>query len=249
MNCYPLPEVTCGSLINDSCVIITETWPLCFPGSVPACYRQSDYNTAAGTLICSLNTNVTNILASIGNLTTLTGCTNITPSGTTLNAQLQTIYNYLCSLQTNLNLPIVGLNLHCLQDPCGTPIGTLGQLLQAIVNELCLETGAQVYEVLITQVGTTAPTISYLNNTVDPGNTNLTWLRTGAGTYTLTASGSLAGIFGSPYIQIGPLTSFGKQVIYTITSSSTITFQTGIGATATLQDSVFNNTSLLIKIY
>ena len=251
MNCSPLPEVTCGSLYNDSCVVYTGIWPSCFSGG-SSCYRQSEFNQATGTLLCSLNTTVQGITNSIGNLSTLTGCTNITPSGTTINTQLQTIYNYLCSLQTNLNLPITGLNLRCLQDPCGTPIGTLGQVLQAIINQLCLETGPQHYEILLTQSGVTSPTQVSLNNTIDPGNVNLTWTRTGVGSYTLTASGSLSGIFGSPnkvYIQIGPLNSFGKSVVYTITNTSTITFQTGISTTAVLQDGIFNNTSLLIKIY
>ena len=57
MNCSPLPEVTCGSLYNDSCVVYTGIWPSCFSGG-SSCYRQSEFNQATGTLLCSLNTTV-----------------------------------------------------------------------------------------------------------------------------------------------------------------------------------------------
>jgi hypothetical protein len=76
-------------------------------------------------------------------LTTLTGCASITPVKTTVHAEFQNLYDAVCSLKTDLSLPITGIDTKCLVDPCGDPIATLGELLQAMVDAICC-IGAEV---------------------------------------------------------------------------------------------------------
>lgn len=274
MNCNPAPTVTCGDTYNDSCVVITGTWPACLPVTAGPCYRQSDYNLAVGNLLCALGTvvlgptvpialpvtlptGVTGILSSI-TLTALTGCSTplaITPVKTTVESEFQNIYNILCAnLPVSLNTPIVtgsapGLNLKCLQDPCGTPIGTLGGVLQALINNVCADEGL-VFEALLSQVGTSAPALTILADTLDPTEANITATRTGIGQYVLTANLTyLPNGFpaGQTTVYIGSARSFTNQVIAYWQSSSQIVIQTAISGSNA--DGILSNTSIKIEIY
>lgn len=138
MNCRPKPVTTCGSLINDTCVVYTGPWPSCFPNQGEDCYRQSEFNEAAGTLICELVESVQTLEAST-DLSDLSGCAAFEPVKTTVKAEFQNIYNVLCDYKVDLNTPLNGsIDLKCLQASCPeTPITTLKDLLQALVDSHC----------------------------------------------------------------------------------------------------------------
>jgi len=142
MNCRPAPENTCGTLLNDSCVVITGSWPFPCEAPVSGCYRQSEFNEYVGPKLCTLSGYVTTLRSSV-DLSTLTGCASLTPVKTTVHAEFQNLYTAVCSLKTDLSLPITGIDTKCLVDPCGDPITTLGELLQAMVDAICC-IGAEV---------------------------------------------------------------------------------------------------------
>jgi hypothetical protein len=146
MNCRPSPEESCGTLLNDSCIVITGTWP--FPCSQPVltgCYRQSEFNQAAGEQICLVYGYTYSILGSITgsgeNPTLVTGlknCDNSAKTPTTIQANFQTLYTQICDLKADLSLPLNGaVKMKCLRNDCCTPIATLGELLQALVDAYC----------------------------------------------------------------------------------------------------------------
>lgn len=265
MNCQPAPEITCGTTIFDACVNISGTWPACFPTGVGPCYRQSDWNLAASNLLCTLAnavagpnpitipivlpTGVTSILSSM-TLTGLTGCTTppitLTPIKTTVAAEFQNIYDILCAnLPVSLNTPLVlgaapGLNLKCLQDPCGVPIATLGGLLQALINAEC-GTQVQTYTATITQTGASAPVATVLQNTFTVSGITLTWARTGAGVYTLTATGGTPFTANKTTLLVGSV----APAAFSFTRTST----TVIALTSGGVDGQFLETTVEIKVY
>lgn len=263
MNCNPTPEITCGFVHPDSCVGITMSNPTngitainwgCFmpSGYLTSCWRQSEFNFYAGNQICVNTTAIAAIEEQLGYSGTLglSGCTGFTPSNTTIEAEFQAIYTQLCTFQYDLDQPINtgagGINLKCLADPCGIPIGTLGQLLQAIINSVCAEDGL-VYEALLFQSGTTAPTSTILADTLDVTESFLTFSYISTGTYRLVASGPITLPTGHVSIFVGSQLQIGQQVIANLTAPNTITIHTASGGTLT--DGILNNTSLLIKVF
>lgn len=137
MNCKPKPVITCGTTISDTCVIYTGPWPSCFPNpNDETCFRQSEWNEAASDLLCALKAAVENIESSID--LDASGCSGLTPVNTTVKAEFQNVYNAICALRADLSLPLNGaVDTKCLQDPCGDPIATLGDLLQAMIDAIC----------------------------------------------------------------------------------------------------------------
>lgn len=137
MRCNPKPVVTCGTTINDTCVNFTGVWPTCYPNPDDEdCFRQSEFNEATGDLICQLLGDVTDIQESI-DLDSLTACEGIIPSKTTVVAEFQQLYDLVCGIKLDLNLPITGLTIpECIKDPCDNTPDTLGTLLQAILNKI-----------------------------------------------------------------------------------------------------------------
>ena len=266
MNCQPSPEVTCGSTYQDACVNITGTWPACFPTTAGPCYRQSDYNTAAGNLLCNLATitfgpsftlpvtlptGVTSILSSI-TLTGLTGCLSplvLTPVKTTVAAEFQNIYNILCAnLPVSLNTPLAlgpapGLNLRCLIDPCGVPISTLGGLLQALINCCCsTEDSELVYESSLSQVAA-APVSTVLENT----GFSLTFSKTAVGSYLVTASGAGVFLTNKTTVLVGSARNPLWQILAYPTSTTTIVIETY--ASGVLADNLLDQTAFKIKVH
>lgn len=137
MNCNPSPEITCPDIIYDSCVKVSVTVPACLQIQGATCYRQSEVNTQVFNKVCAINASVETIQESI-DLSTLTGCTDLNPVKTTVVAEFQNVYDAICALRADLSLPLNGaIDTKCLVDPCDNPIGTLGELLQAIVNKVC----------------------------------------------------------------------------------------------------------------
>lgn len=145
MNCNPSPEVTCPDTIYDSCVKVTVDVPACLQIQGATCYRQSEVNTQVFNKVCALDASVTSILNSISGtgsnpilVTGLKNCDNSTKTPATINATFQDLYTKICNLKADLSLPLNdAIDTKCLVDPCGDPISTLGELLQAIVNKVC----------------------------------------------------------------------------------------------------------------
>ena len=245
MNCSPDPEVTCGTTLPDTCIIFTGTFPPCLPGG-ETCYRQYDFNSQVGTLLCTLDADVTTILDSI-DLTGLTGCTGITPIKGTVVAEFQNLYSIVCDLQTNLNLPIVGLNLQCLQNPCGGNIGTLGALLQALIDAQCdTPGGPMVYRAVLDSTGTTAPVVSVLENGFAFNGITIAYSYGSAGVYTITASSPIF-VHNKTFILIGEGHTLNSQIKAFVATANTITILTGSSGSAA--DSILNGTALEIRVY
>jgi hypothetical protein len=134
MNCRPAPEVTCGSIVPDTCVPVTIVWPGCFPDT--DCPRQSDFNTIVGNYVCNLRSRVTTIEESI-DLTSLSPTCHDTGINKTVHGEFANIYDVICNLGVGLDTPVTGLTIPaCLVEPCGDPF-TLGTLLNAMMAKLC----------------------------------------------------------------------------------------------------------------
>lgn len=268
MNCTPNPEVTCGLTMNDTCINITGIWPSCFPTTAGPCYRQSDFNGSVGSFICnilttiggvgspvvplSLPSGVVSIISSI-NLSTLTACPTgpvpISPIKTTVTAEFQNIYNILCeNLSIDLSTPLVlgtapGLDLKCLQDPCGAPIATLGNLLQALINESC-DGSTGEYTATITQSGAGNPVATELVNTIGPAS----WTRTAAGTYSLTISGTPFQP-NKTFVLIGTSHNRNTEVLRAFRISATAIQVTTDSVAGTPADGILGETTIQIKTY
>lgn len=72
----------------------------------------------------------------------------MTEGAITLRSVIETHGTELCSLRTRVaaleartlasfNISDLNLNIGCLEDPCGSPITTLGPLLQALITRSC----------------------------------------------------------------------------------------------------------------
>lgn len=120
-----------------------------------------------------------------------------------------------------------------------------------LINKPSLPSGT-TYQALVSQSGTSAPTATVGEN--DFGGTTFTWARTGAGTYTLTAS---AATFTSGKTAVinsqlnNPLANF----TYTVTSSTVITIKTTLNSILTLiltptnTDALLSNTMVYVIVY
>ena len=134
MNCKPKPTVTCGSTNFDTCIVYTGP-KFCFLNQDDDCFRQNEFNEAAGTLLCDLSGRVEAIEDNI-DLTDLSGCDAV-PAQNTVKEAIQELYTAVCSIKVDLNLPVTGLTIPaCIKDPCDNTPTTLGTLLQGILDQL-----------------------------------------------------------------------------------------------------------------
>ena len=145
MNCNPKPEATCGTLLNDTCIVFTGPWPECF-SQEDSCHRQSEFNSEAGTMLCAHNTQLTQIFNSLGGVgndavvTGLKNCDNTDKPDVTIQENFQALYDEVCAINIDLNLPIPDGTLTipaCIQNPCDPLPFTLKTLLQAILDQIC----------------------------------------------------------------------------------------------------------------
>ena len=72
---------------------------------------------------------------------TATSCLDY-PREATHEQVLETLDSAICTIQSTqvtnpLDLPIIGIDVNCLQTQCGTQITTIKELLQALVNVAC----------------------------------------------------------------------------------------------------------------
>lgn len=86
--------------------------------------------------------------------------------------------------------------------------------------------GYKAREILATQSATAAPTEVILNNQF-PSTTTFTWARTSAGLFTLTA-GAATFTAGKTSVVIGGLGDGLYSIKYTVTSTTVLTFQSGL---------------------
>lgn len=242
MQCNPSPEITCGTINYDSCIVYTGVWPSCFPGE--SCPRQSDFNLSAATLICDLQSKLNCLLTSVTGSTTPDSscnvkglsCGTVPISDGTVKENFQAIYNQLCNLTFNIQLPATGLDLGCLAIPCSTTPPTIGQVLQALIVNACDSTGnPKIYRAILTQSGTAAPTVVVLENTVG----NIVWTRSSTGIYV----GTLYAAFqpGKVFLVLGAsinavTSSFTRTTLNTVTINTTT-------------DGILSETAVEIRVY
>lgn len=116
------------------------------------------------------------------------------------------------------------------------------------------------YQTIVTQTGTAAPTVSGGFTPVNTysGTPTLTWARTSAGVYTLTASAAIFSTSGKTGIFIAPLTNLNASIRGVVTSSTVITLTTAVqsvavlgllGLTTTNTDALLSNTMIYIQTY
>jgi len=135
MNCRPKPQTTCGTLLNDTCVVYTGP-KFCFLNQEEDCYRQNEFNEAAGALLCDISGRVDTIESDI-DLSDLLGCSALQAKATVKEA-IQELYTVVCDIKTDLDIPIVGLTIpDCITNPCSPTPFTLGTLLEAIMAKVC----------------------------------------------------------------------------------------------------------------
>lgn len=124
-----------------------------------------------------------------------------------------------------------------------------------IATALAAVMPASSYQAIVTQTGTSAPTVvGGVNNY--PSGTTFTWARTSAGVYTLTAS---AAVFTSKTsVVLGSLNNLNSSYKAVVTSSTVITITTAIGSllglgllglTATNTDALLTATQVTVQTY
>ena len=98
---------------------------------------------------------------------------------------------------------------------------TIQQIVDLATNTGTL--GYTVYSGIISQVTTSAPTVTVLQNTITG---TMTWARTGAGVYTLTNSGTpFTNLKTMVFVNVGDGEP-NQMIMWTRTSSSVITLKT-----------------------
>ena len=100
-----------------------------------------------------------------------------------------------------------------------------------------------VYMALLSQTGTDAPVPTIIQNTIG----NIVWTRDGLGNYT----GTLAGAFTTNKTTAIIQNNYGGQKSYTIyrNDENSVTVQTGVAASATLEDELLYETTIEIRVY
>ncbi len=144
MNCNPNPEATCGTLLNDTCVVFTGPWPECF-SQEDSCHRQSEFNSEAGIMLCEHDAMLTQLYSSLEGtgtalVTGLKNCDNTDKADKTIQENFQEVYDQICDINIDLNLPIPEGTLEipaCIENPCDPLPFTLKTLLQAILDQIC----------------------------------------------------------------------------------------------------------------
>ena len=138
MNCKPKPTITCGTTNFDTCITYTGVWPKCFPNQEEDCFRQNEFNDAAGNLLCALDASATEFADNI-DLSDLSGCDALQPKAKVKDA-IQELYTAVCDIKVDLNLPVTHLTLPaCFVDGCPPNPVTLGYVLQKLLDHVCCD--------------------------------------------------------------------------------------------------------------
>jgi len=246
MTCNPKPEATCGTLINDTCVVYTGPWPSCF-SQEDSCHRQSEFNLEAGTMLCDHEVQLIAISHSLiggANPAKVTGLVDCDPHidrpDKSIKENFQILYDQICHINIDWNLPVIEGSLvipTCIQNPCDPSPFTLGTLVQAMLDQICdTVSTTKIYRAVLTQSGSAAPTVHVLENNVG----NIVWTRGGSGLY----SGTLASTFtiNKTFLLVG-LQNVSVPTSFYRTSSDVITLSTSSS------DGVLNETAVEIRIY
>lgn len=257
MNCNPAPEVNCGETLPETCVIIVDN--TIFKGC-PAwlnlninpngCYRQSDFNRIFANSLCSIFTTLgrpgtceaevytagEGLLGSLY-LGCIEDCDGVQIPLAVRDAIID-LYGEVCDLKKGLDISIGDIDPKCLQDPCGTPITTLGPLLQALIDDACDTVHTVgIYRAILTSdpAGLANPTVVVFENSIKFANVILpiVWTRTGAGVFTGTVTQP---VFNSPKVYM----TVGQSVAGTLAS----VYKTG---TTTIEISTVGNDSGLVE--
>lgn len=101
----------------------------------------------------------------------------------------------------------------------------------------------KVYSAMISQVSTSAPTVTVMENTIGA----IVWARTGVGTYTATLTGAFTASKVLPFLSNNANTNLDLKELATRTSNDVITLQTY--ATSVLTDGVISNMTIEIRVY
>lgn len=118
---------------------------------------------------------------------------------------------------------------------------------------------AESYQTIVSQTGTAAPAVSggYTPVNTLSGAPTLTWARTSAGVYTLTASSAVF-TSGKTGVFIAPLNNLNASVRGVVTSSTVVTFTTAVqsvavlgllGLTTTPTDALLSGTMIYVQVY
>lgn len=114
------------------------------------------------------------------------------------------------------------------------------------------------YQTIVSQTGTAIPAVTsgFAPLNTYTGTPTFTWARTSSGVYTLTASSAVFNVAnGKTAVFISPLSNPLSNIVYTVTSTTVITFTTStlnvisllLGATAT--DALLSKTMIYVQTY
>lgn len=140
------------------------------------------------------------------------------------------------------------------------PTGSSGQVLLGDGTLGTLPLSPSSYQTIVSQTGTSTPAVSGGFSPMNSysGTPTFTWARTGAGTYTITASSAIFNTSGKTGVFISPLNNLNASVRGVVTSSTVITVTTAtqsvavlglLGLTATPTDALLANTMIYIQTY
>lgn len=97
------------------------------------------------------------------------------------------------------------------------------------------------YQAIVSQTGTSAPTLSNTPINTYPSTPTFTWARTAAGTYTVTASSAVFSLTKTIVLN-SSLPNPLANLTYTVTSTTVITIKTSINSLLSLLGLGFNST-------
>lgn len=137
--------------------------------------------------------------------------------------------------------------------------GLMSSADKVLLNSLSSSTSAS-YQTIVSQTTTGAPAVSGGFTPVNTlaGTPTMTWARTGAGVYTLTAGSAVFSTTGKTGVFVAPLTNLNGSVRAVVTSSTVITVTTAVqslavlgllGFTATATDTLLDKTMIFIQNY
>lgn len=123
---------------------------------------------------------------------------------------------------------------------------------------LGLPVAPQIYQAVLSQSGTAAPTSNITPINTYSGGPTFTLARSSAGVYTITASSAVFNTSGKTAVIIGPLNNLNGAFTAVVTSTTVVTITTAVqslavlgllGFTATPTDALLSKTLVEIRTY
>lgn len=136
--------------------------------------------------------------------------------------------------------------------------GVISSSTASFIAALAAQVQPQSYQAIVSQSGTSAPSILITPVNTYSGTPTFSWARTGTGVYTLTASSPVFSTSGKTGVLTSPPANPVANFKYVVTSSTVITFTSSVNALvsllgltigATNTDAILSATMIYVQTY